>query len=228
MKHLSVISTEVFESLKSQISGRIQKSLDRRTSVFVSPTLETTQLDYDGVKFSKKYRDLLILIIISWYSDYFEEFEDYVRYEIELYLERHNLFPELRASLVSRQVLDYVIASFIFSHGTHDFFGNILNPEKINKVLDQVHLKILRHQKPRVAVYRRGYKDKGSLRPETSWLPTEDWSFSEEQILIEERREEYQNLVTAIVRASGGWVLSRRVIRKEDCSHDTNTETKSR
>lgn len=209
-------STDRFVSIETQISNVVQRSLDRRTSVFVSPTLRLKDKSYDGVKFSKKYRDLLTLIILSWYSDYFGDFSDYVRYEIELYLNKNLLFPELNASLTSKSCLNFVIILFLQQHSTNDFFGNVLNPKQINKVLDLVVLKIIRPRQPRQSVRRRGYKDKGSLRPKSSWLPTEDWSFTEEQNRIEELREQYQDQITRIVRASGDWVLKRQVVRKEE------------
>jgi hypothetical protein len=209
-------SYDRFVSLESKFSEIIQKSLDRRTSVFVSPTLSTSQINYDGVKFSKKYRDLLTLIILTWYSDYFREFAEYVRYEIQLHLDQTISFPELNASLVSKSCLNFVIAGYVSVHGPNDFFGNVLSPVQINRVLDLVHLKILKPRKVKRPVYRRGYKDKGSLRPETRWLPREDYTFVETQNLIEQKREEYQNQVTRIVRASGDWVLKHQVIRKEE------------
>jgi hypothetical protein len=75
---------------------------------------------------------------------------------------------------------------------------------------------MVRQRRPKKLVYRRGYKDKGSLRPETAWLPKKDWSFDDEQNRIETLRQEYQDQVTLIVRASGDWVLRRQVNRKEE------------
>lgn len=209
-----------YVSLETQISSVIQRSLDRRTSVFVSPTLDISNSRYDGVQFSKKYRDLLTLIILTWYSDYFGDFSEYVRYEIEVYLNQVLLFPELNASLTSKNSLDYVILLFLKHHSSNDFFGNVLSPQQINRVLDLVHLRMVRQRRPKKLVYRRGYKDKGSLRPETTWLPKKDWSFDKEQNRIEDNRQEYQNLVTLIVRASGDWVLRRQVNRKEEESNE--------
>lgn len=209
-----------YVSIETQISKVIQKSLDRRTSVFVNPTLNLAEESYDGIKFSKKYRDLFTLIILTWYSNYFEGFEDYVRYEIGIYLDKVNQFPELNASLTSKSCLEFVILYFLSNHSTQDFFGNVLSPGQINRVLDLVRLRVIPRRIPKRPVFRRGYKDKGSLRPETKWLPKEDWSFDEEQSRIEETRERYQNQVTLIVRASGDWVLRRQAYRKEVCSYD--------
>lgn len=205
-----------YVSLEVHISKQIQESLDRRTSVFVSPTLEIDKIQYDGCQFSRRYRDLLTLIILTWYSDYFKEFSSYVRYEIELYLEQNLLYPELNASLRSKEALDYVISYYLSEHSANDFFGNIIGPRQVNRVLDLVRLKMIKRQKPKKSIYRRGYKDHGSLRPETLWLPKKDWTFDKEQQILEEKRAEYHNLVTLIVRASGDWVLKRRFIRKED------------
>jgi hypothetical protein len=212
-----VIDQDHLVSLKSEISSVIKKRLDRRTSVFVNPTLDIRKARYDGVRFSKKYLDLFTLIILTWYAEeYFQGFSGYIRYEIEQYLNQQLKFPELNASLVSKSVLDFVIVAFCFENSERVLFGTLLDQKRINRVLDQVHLRIAKQPRVRKPVYRRGYKDKGSLRPESRWLPKDDWSFREEQIFLEEKRAEYQRIVTQIVRISGGGVLRRQLFRKED------------
>jgi len=76
MKHENQISdSTILTSVETQISKRIRETLDRRNQVFVTPTLLTKTLEYDGIKYSKKYFDLVTLILLTWYSDYFQGFE---------------------------------------------------------------------------------------------------------------------------------------------------------
>lgn len=202
-------------NLEVEVSKVIKTSLDRRTTVLISPTLDTGKITYDGMIFSKKYRDLLTLTILLQYSEYFGDFREYVIYEVQRYLEDRLLFPEIAAMLHSKRVCLDVLLHFSRYHTPHAIFGNLLNPEQINRVLDSVHLRLIKPRKVIRPVYRRGYKDKGSLRPETRWLPTNDWSYSEEQVRIEQRRKEYFDLITTMVRVSGDRVLKEQYLRKE-------------
>jgi hypothetical protein len=211
-----LISKDQVVNLEIQISRVIQRSLDRRGSVFVTPTLETRDLNYDGIIFSRKYRDLLTLSALIWYSDYFGDFKEYVIYEVEEYLYRKTVFPEIAAMLTSKSCFLYCLLCLSKYQTPNEIFGNILNPEQIDNVLKKVHLRMIKPQKVKKLVYRRGYKDKGTLPSSTSWLPKEDWTFDEEQLELERRREEYSDTVTRIVRASGDWVLKQRIFRKED------------
>lgn len=195
-------------SVEIQISRRIQETLDGTTHVFVNPTLlEDPSCRYDGVIFSKKYLDIATLILISWFSDYFQGFEGYVRFEISEYLERNLLFPELDASLFSKEIVLYVLFNYSKIHNPNELFGNLLSRERIQRVLSKTYLRFLTLRKPRRPVRRRGYKDKGSARPSHLWIPRSDWYFTEEQNQIEEKRELYHQTVTTIVRTVGGRFL---------------------
>lgn len=205
----SVPTIENLSLVECQVSRRIQETLDGISDVFASPTLLIdSSCEYDGCNFSKKYVDLATLILITWYSDYFQGFEGYVRYEIEDYLSRNLLFPELNASLFSKEIVLTVILSYSKFHNFNEIFGAVLAPKQIQKVLSQVSLKMVHRRKPRRVIRRRGYKDKGSARPSHQWIPKEDWSLTEEQLQLEERRELYRQTVTSIVRTIGGRLLS--------------------
>jgi hypothetical protein len=166
--------------------------------------------------FSKKYRDLLTLSVLLQYSDYFGDFREYVIYEVERYLEDRLLFPEIAAMLHSKQLCLDILIYYSKFHHPSEIFGNILSTEQINRVLDQVHLRLVKPRKVVKGVYRRGYKDKGSLRPETRWLPKDDYTFRNEHLLLEQRREEYFEIITAMVRASGDRVLKKQFLQKEE------------
>lgn len=209
MKHENQISdSTILTSVETQISKRIRETLDRRNQVFVTPTLLTKTLEYDGIKYSKKYFDLVTLILLTWYSDYFQGFEGYIRYEIELYLYKNLLFPELSASLVSKEILITVLLEFSKVNNTNILFGTCLDPNQIERVLKQVKLRFLKPRRPKEIIRRRGYKDKGSMRPQVRWLPSDDWSLTDLQNEKEEKQDLYVQTVTSIVRKVGGRLLS--------------------
>jgi hypothetical protein len=204
-----------FDIVETQLLAIVKKSLDRRSVVFDTPTLSTTSCRYDGMKFSKKYFDLFTLIFVSYKTDFFGDFSEYLRYEIEVYLDKTLNFPDLNASLVSETVLDFVLFQLVRKYGTNWLFGKICQEGYIESVLRKVQIRYIKPIEPRKLVRRRGYKDQGTLRPETLWLPKDDWSFDVMQSQIEKQRENYQNAVSLIVRECGGWVLRRQQYRKE-------------
>jgi len=196
------------KNLELQLFRVIQTSLDRRTAVFVNPKRKIEEERYDGVKFSKKKLDILVLILLTWYSDYFQGFNEYVRYEIGEYLQRNLLFPELNASLVSKEIsLGILFLSGNFH--TRKIFGSILTKERIDRVLDEIELLWIRPKRISSTVYRRGYKDHGSLRLASRWLPTKDWSLDNLHLELEQRRQEYSEKTSLLVHYFGDLVIKK-------------------
>lgn len=73
---------------------------------------------------------------------------------------------------------------------TRDFFGNIL-PQWINTMKRMKFRKI--NKKLKKLQRKRGYHDHGTLAPSHTWLPKEDWSLTEEQNEIEQKRRIFRN-----------------------------------
>jgi hypothetical protein len=213
--HLSTISSHVqLKDFETQVSRVIQDTLDRRTSVFIDPKRLSNQLDYDGVRLPRKRKDIITLLFLLHYSDYFGVFRSYVIIEMQNYLNEYQVFPELNASLADPWVFRMVLCKSKMTD--REIFGNILSREQINKVLNLISLRFnSKHIRVQRLVRRRGYKDKGSLRPSSKWLPSEDWSFREKQLEIEEKRQEYLDLVLFIIRESGGWVLKEQFTQQK-------------
>jgi predicted aldo/keto reductase-like oxidoreductase len=85
----------------------------------------------------------------------------------------------LRAKSISLEVLSQ-------SYSDRDFFGNLL--PKILKVCSKLTFLRRQQKSARRTIRHRGYRDHGTLRPESSWFETSDWTFVEQQNLIEETR----------------------------------------
>lgn len=77
-----------------------------------------------------------------------------------------------------------------------DFFGNFLKNFLEDcrrlKFSGRVQLAALRK------IRRRGYQDKGSCKPQSSWLPSFDWSLTELQNFKEEQEEIFQKSSNSI------------------------------
>lgn len=214
-------------SFESYVEGQVQTAVaiaENEGSVFPTPE-KCKDKNYDGVKFSKKYTDLIILIFVTWYSDFFKGFEGYVRYEIGLYLYQNRLFPELAASLVSKNILFEVIGTFSRFETTNALLG-IMNSRNIVRVLSRVSLKFVHQRRPVYPQFRRGYRDHGSLRRPTTWLPTSDVTFDEEQRKKEKLDQDYQDLVSAIVRVSGDRIIKIYAKTKGEIQYESSGKSK--
>lgn len=202
-------------SVEKQIIAAIQSSV--RIAAYtglVPPNVDLTDLEYDGIRFSPKYNNIVIVLLLSWYTDVFQGFEGYLRYEVRSYLESQLLFPELCASCESREIILLVLENFSTKTGkTFRSFQNLLSPESVRQALKFVELKFLNRSNPRPLVRRRGYKDHGTLRPPEQWLPAFDLTFTDTQGYIEWTRKAYTRTVQEIVRVCGDWVLRRHSLK---------------
>lgn len=207
------ISRENFSNLESEVVSRITEILDRRSSGSVFPKCDL-ELEYDGASFSRKYLDLVTLILLCWYSDLFGEFRTYLLYEIRDYLERNLLFPELSAMTISKEISLLIFLSFCKKNNPRILFGVILSSAQIERVLEKVHLRMIQSIRPKRLIRHRGYRDHGTLRPEDHWIERYDYSFTEEQNLKEEKETEYFNLISSIVHLAGDWVLKNHSVQK--------------
>lgn len=200
-----------FDSLQNSVEARIQQvSLDRRLQGPVYPKCrDLSTLTYTGTTFSRKYLDIISLILLCWYGNIFQGFESYILYEVRTYLERNLLFPELAAACSAKEISLLVVVLYSKKYSDRQLFGNILNADRLERVVSQVRLKLENQRRPKRKIRHRGYRDHGSLRPEHCWKERSDWSFDEEQNNLERKRSEYLDLVDLYVHSAGDWVLKR-------------------
>jgi hypothetical protein len=84
---------------------------------------------------------------------------------------------------------DRTVALLWLSENYHErrFFGNLV--PQWRKTLENLKPLQVHERKPKRVQRKRGYQDHGTLRPSERWTEKYDWSFTEEQNLIEEQRE---------------------------------------
>lgn len=194
-------SSDKVGKIHTELEEVLKHRLHRSNQVVIFPTLENKTINYDGIFFSKKKNDILVLILVYHFSDFFGIFSEYVRYEIERYLYHNLLAPELVASLVDKRICLEVLLNL--NYGPRVIFS-LISEENIKRVLNEVSLKIEYPRYVKRPVFRRGYNDKGSLRAETSVRPEPDVS---EHLYLEKQRQLYSDCVELIVHEVGGWVL---------------------
>lgn len=172
-KNLNFI--QFWQSAEQQLTKQANHfSKDRRTSVIDSPTFLQ---DYDLV-IPRKFNELRSLCVIVHYIN-----EDSLKWKLRLDLEKaitrfdSKKVLELELLLKSKESM----LVFLFEtnrYTSHEIFGNIIGMCAKNLQLvkfKRISTKVRRSQR------KRGYDDKGSLRPTEKWLERFDWSFTEAQ-----------------------------------------------
>lgn len=179
---------------------------DRRLQGPIPPNVDLVTSRYDGVKFSHKLKDILVLLCVCYYSNYFEEFSEYVRYEVGEYLRRNLLAPELYVCTIDRTMFSLIFTSYVDRH-PREFYGNILKEENIYRILEAFKIKFYKPRIPKRNIRHRGYRDHGSLRQDHEWIESYDYSFVLQQNDKEQKEELYLQQVDSLVHLLGDWVL---------------------
>ena len=86
-------SSDKVGKIHTELEEVLKHGLHRSNQVVIFPTLENKTINYDGIFFSKKKNDILVLVLVYHFSDFFGIFSEYVRYEIEQYLYHNLLAP---------------------------------------------------------------------------------------------------------------------------------------
>lgn len=138
-----------------------------------------------------KLQEIEALALLSWWMP------AEVRYLVQLGLEERikKLSPDdqvITKILLSTkgEALLWLSETSVFH--SRDFFGNFLR----KGVLALQSLKFVQRKTKIVKPQRkRGYHDHGSLRPSHCWLPTSDWSLTEQQNFIEKKRLSFKDTI---------------------------------
>lgn len=178
-----------FRQLDHQLY-RIQESGQLlRTRVVDSPNFLSGNWKF--VNLPSKLSEIEALAIISWWLP----IEIGVLLRLQLEEKLKFLAPEdqiVLTILLSSRAEMQIFLSETSLWSTRDFFGNILM--KGIRAFQRLEFRkiITKVQKPQ---RKRGYHDHGALRPAHSWLPTNDWSLTEEQNRIEKERSNFKQII---------------------------------
>jgi len=193
---LNPVEDEVMKVVQQTIQDRSTKVLDTRQ-------LLSGTTDYDGVTFSHRVKDIGILILLSWCSDQLYPFEEYFRSEIQGYLQKRRLFTFLNASCESKAAALMLIPWVLFKD-TNQLVSYLKDKKVMKRIQLLTRVKIVKPHSPKYPIRRRGYKDKGGLRPAERWLPSHDYSLTELQQKVEKDREFYNSCVQVLLLYAGG------------------------
>jgi hypothetical protein len=194
--------SKVQDCLQKEVNlkdGLLIQSLESR----VQGPLTPSGTDYDlNLHEYKTDKDLIGLAVLSWC---FPDTGGLIRVGLE---NRHCNSPEnevnFRLLLFSKEVAETVLNG-LFSD--RDLFGNWI--PRMRKLISKLDFKESNTGRPKRILRRRGYRDHGTLRPSSEWLPSSDYSLTEMQQRIEERRDFFRNLPWL------QFTLLRRRLKKE-------------
>jgi hypothetical protein len=154
--------------------------------VFVTPT---RPIDPEEVRiyYPRNFRLIRCLCIVFWY------FPENLHWRILLDLKDFSFSHfnkkqriEIQILLSSKENMEkYLFRTERYSGA--EIFGNILGND-LQELNKELRFQRLRPGPPRRTIRRRGYKDKGSRRPDHQWLPREDFSLREKQLSLEKDR----------------------------------------
>lgn len=191
------------ENFNTQIAKICRRNLSFKVlteAVFVNPNLE---YEIGVAPLPRRLADVRDLLIVSYYSPD-EAFGIFVRAEVEWKILRNfstedKLQLEILLSGERKVVENYLLLNEEISERT--FFGNML-PNGI-RIFNSLSVRRRKLRKPTKSVYRRGYKDHGSRRPNEKWLPSYDYSFTEEfnfRNQVNNQVQQYLHQVLEILR----------------------------
>lgn len=175
----------VITELERQIDLKVQKineSLRKRGSILT--TGNSDSLDF---LFPKNKMDFMITCCLSHYLE--SPWKEIVQYELTR--RRKRFGPDYEVKIISllrsrSQMLSYVLESNVLGYTSSEVFGNLIASKPFIKLL------ALKNRKPKRLERHRGYRDHGSLAPDSSKHLREfkiDYSSTELQNIIEEKRK---------------------------------------
>lgn len=166
--------------------------------VFDTPTL---LLDNSEVLISypRNFRLMRVLSIVQWY------FPENLHWRVLLDLQEMGFKHfnrkqriELNILLSSRKNCEYYLYETKRYSG-NEIFGNFLRND-LKDLYREMRISKKVKKYPKRPVRRRGYKDHGARRPDDRWLPSKDFSLTEEQVRLEQETDHYTFVIARLLR----------------------------
>lgn len=190
-KNLNYI--KFIQSIEAVVLKMHNRSKDRRTAVVDNPTL----VEEYNLILPRKFYQVRGLCILHHYEP-----NEALRWRLRLDLEEKIKQFDLRKQKELYLLLHSKNTCLKFLYRTnkytsHEIFGNILKQgyEALSSIkLVKKSTKVVQPQR------RRGYNDKGSLRPTEKWLESFDYSFTEEQNNKEKTLKLHKKTLTRLTK----------------------------
>lgn len=168
-KNLSFI--QFCQQVEKFVERKLQLPELLRTTVIDSPTFP----DQFTIVYPRKFKDLQGLTLIHWWLPEKLMWEIHLGlWELSLNHLNEKQKIEIKLMLSSREIcLKYLYKTERYT--SHEIFGNLL----MSGVKTMKYLRLFkRSTKVKRVQRKRGYDDKGSLRPTEKWLPDFDFTLT--------------------------------------------------
>lgn len=181
------------QSVERVVLKMHNRSKDRRTAVVDNPTL----VEEFNIKLPRKFYEIRGLCIHVHYIT-----NEALAWRLRLDLEEKIRYFDLKKQKELTLLLHSkeVCLKFLYEtdrYTSHEIFGNILKQGHDAFCSLKFQRKVYKVNRPQ---RRRGYNDKGSLRPTEKWLESFDYSFTEEQNNKEKTLKLHLKTLTRLIK----------------------------
>lgn len=190
-KNLTLLKFNI--QLSKAITSQLRDDKLLRTAVSDSPKCLSD--DLVSISYPRDFAGLRALAIVQW------SFPENLHWRILLDLRemQHSQLNEKQkleiSILLSSKEICYFYLYDTERYSSRELFGNILG-NQLRELLKTLKIKEKVILKPKKAQRHRGYRDKGSRRPDHQWLESYDYDFIEYQNKLEKKRylqDKYSN-----------------------------------
>lgn len=174
--------------LEKSIQRKLKNETLLRTPVFVSPTRQILDDQEFKIIYPRSFRLMRSLVILQWYLPenlHWRIYLDLQERTFSNYNRKQQI--EIAIFLSSKKNMElYLFRTNRYTGG--EIFGNILGND-LSDLCKILKISKKRKSSPVYPIRRRGYKDKGAMRPFHSWLPKEDYDLT--RIQLQKEKDKY-------------------------------------
>lgn len=184
--------------LEKSIQRKLKNETLLRTPVFVSPTRQILDDQEFKIIYPRNFRLIRALVILQWYLPenlHWRIYLDLQERSFSNYNRKQQI--EIAIFLSSKKNMElYLFRTSRYTGG--EIFGNILGND-LSDLCKILKISKKRKSNPIYPIRRRGYKDKGAMRPFHSWLPKEDYDLTRIQLRKEKEKYLLQKTINFIL-----------------------------
>jgi len=192
MRDKSLCIESFLSELEQLCKSCSQSNVFRITTVVANPNFLEEYLT--DLILPRNLDDLIALAISSWYVD-----SPIVQSVIQLHLFEKLVDPDywiLELFLASKVRCELFLVETTMYH-TRDFWGNLMTERRLQRVFKNLNF-VRRSNLVKETQRKRGYHDKGSMKPLHKWQPTHDWSLTQLHYELEQKRKALDDTVLLI------------------------------
>jgi hypothetical protein len=171
------------EAVQTQVV-RLNEEIERTLRGSVTPNATNCF----SIKRIRRYQELSALAIFSWY------FDTGVLLREDIMSKHLPWKQKVTLGLLcssKESMLEYMT-----TYSDRELFGNVI--PRVESCARKVRFLTLLPQRAKKVLRHRGYRDHGSCRPQSHWLETRDWTFTEVQNRLESAKAALDKVLLSV------------------------------